>query len=113
MTKTTKHIVPRFKLMLFYDVATDDTEAYFQFLMSEMVPALHEMGLYLFRAYQTIPGQADGDHRHRQVEYVAEELEIIQAVLRSEKWCDLESRLRQYVSGYSRKIVRFRQGFQL
>ena len=81
--------------------------------MSEMVPTLHEMGLYLFRAFQTIPGQGDGDHRHRQVEYVAEELETIQDVLRSEKWCDLEIRLRSYVSGYSRKVVRFRQGFQL
>ncbi len=109
----TKHIVPRFKLMLFYDVATDDAEAYFQFVMSEMVPALHEMELYLFRAFQTIPAREDGDHRHRQVEYVAEELETIQAVLHSEKWCDLEARLQQFVSGYTRKIVRFRPGFQL
>ena len=69
---TKQHIVPRFKLILFYDLSTNDAEAYFQFLMSEMVPTLHEMGLYLFRAFQTIPGQGDGDHRHRQVEYVAE-----------------------------------------
>ncbi|GAB4423666.1 MAG: hypothetical protein Kow00106_20670 [Anaerolineae bacterium] len=109
----TRHIVPRYKLMLFYDLATPDAEAYFQFVMSEMVPALHEMGLYLFSAFQTIPGDADGEHRLRQVEYVAEELDTIWNVLRSERWCELEEKLQQYVTNYSRKIVRFRQGFQL
>jgi hypothetical protein len=28
-------------------------------------------------------------------------------------WQDLETRLANYVNNYSRKIVRFRQGFQL
>jgi len=109
----TRHIIPRYKLMLYYDLATPDVEAYFQFVMSEMVPELQEMGLYLFRAFHTIPGQVDGEHPLRQVEYVAEELETIQEVLHSERWCKLEEKLQQYVTNYSRKIVRFRQGFQL
>ena len=106
-------IIPRFKLMLFYDVPAHDMESYYQFVMSDMVPALHEMGLYLFRAFQTIPGQTEEDLRLRQVEYVAEDLETIRAVLDSQQWGELENRLQEYVSNYSRKIVRFRQGFQL
>lgn len=109
----TRHIVPRYKLMLYYDLATPDAEDYFQFVMSEMVPALQDMGLYLFRAFQTIPGHVDGEHRLRQVEYVAEELDTIQEILRSARWCELEAKLQRYVTNYSRKVVRFRQGFQL
>ena len=109
----TKHIIPRYKLMLFYDVPAEDVETYYQFVMTEMMPALQEMGLYIFRAFHTIPGQLDEEHRLRQVEYVAEDLTTIQTVLNGEKWKELETKLLGYVTNYSRKIVRFRQGFQL
>lgn len=99
--------------MMFYDVPAHELESYFQFVMSDMVPVLHEMGLYLFRAFQTIPGQTGDDPRLRQVEYVAEDLETILTILHSPQWSDLEARLQGYVNNYSRKIVRFRQGFQL
>ena len=109
----TKHIIPRYKLMLFYDLASDDMEEYYQFVMTEMVPTVSEMGLYLFRAFHTIPGQPSDDHRLRQIEYIAEDLETVSAVLDSETWHSLEDKLLQYVTNYQRKIVRFRQGFQL
>jgi hypothetical protein len=110
----TKHIVPRYKLMLFYNISSQDVDTFYQFVMDEMVPALHEMGLYIFRAFHTIPGPlAEEQYPLRQVEYVAEDLETIQSVLESEKWQELESRLLGHVTNYSRKIVRFRQGFQL
>lgn len=109
----TQSIIPRYKLMLFYDLATSDMEAYYQFVMTEMIPAVHGMGLYIFRAFHTIPGPLTEGQPMRQVEYIAEDLETIENVLKSEVWQDLETRLTNYVNNYSRKIVRFRQGFQL
>ena len=109
----TKHITPRYKLMLFYDLSSQETEAYYQFVMTEMVPALHEMGLYIFRAFHTIPGPSGGDHQMRQVEFVAENLGTIREVLESPKWQEYEQRLLTHAMNYNRKIVRFRQGFQL
>jgi hypothetical protein len=101
--------MPRFKLMLFYDLATGDIEEYYQFVMTEMVPAIQDMGLYIFGVYHTLWG----DYPHRQAEFVAEDLATIHHVLDSEAWHELESRLQQYTTSYSRKIVRFRSGFQL
>ncbi len=109
----TQPIVPRYKLMLFYDLATMESEAYYQFVMTEMIPVAHEMGLYIFRAFHTIPGPDAGQQPMRQVEYVAENLEAIETLLNSDKWHELESKLEQFVTNYSRKVVRFRQGFQM
>jgi hypothetical protein len=109
----TQTIVPRYKLILFYDLATVETEAYYQFVMSEMVPVAHEMGLYIFRAFHTIPGPEARQQPMRQVEYVAEDLEAVETLLNSNEWHELEARFGQYVTNYSRKVVRFRQGFQL
>ena len=109
----TKHIVPRYKLMLFYDLADRQSEDYYQFIMNEMIPTLQAMDVYIFRAFHTIPGQQGTNHRNRQVEYIAETLEAIEELLGSEKWQTVETQLRGYVTNYSRKIVHFRQGFQL
>ena len=109
----TQPIIPRFKLILYYDLATTESEAYYQFVMTEMIPVAHEMGLYIFRAFHTIPGPDATQQPMRQVEYVAESLEDVETLLNSNEWHELESRLGQYVTNYSRKVVRFRQGFQL
>ena len=109
----TRQIIPRFKLMLFYDLATQETEAYYQFVMTEMIPTLHENGLYIFRAFHTIPGPQGVNSPMRQVEFVAEDLDTIQTVLDSAKWSEFETRLTEHAVNYRRKIVRFRAGFQL
>ncbi len=108
----TRHIIPRYKLMLFYDLRSPETEAYYQFVMNELIPSLHGMGLYIFRAFHTIPGSA-GVNTQRQVEFVAEDLATVRSVLESDQWQDFESKLLTHATNYSRKIVHFRQGFQL
>lgn len=105
----TKSIIPRFKLMLFYDLASEGSEEYYRFIMEEMIPAVHEQGLYLFRVFHTLWGGSP----LRQAEFVAEDLATIQAVLDSDAWQDLEAKLLQHATNYHRKIVRFRPGFQL
>ncbi len=108
-----EHITPRYKLMLFYDLTATDTEDYYRFVMTEMVPTLQALGLYIFRVFHTIPAQSGNGHRMRQVEFVAENLGTIRDVLGSDAWDDFEEKLLKHAANYTRKIVRFRQGFQL
>ncbi len=101
-------ITPRYNLMLTYDIAPEQEEAFYRFALSEFVPAMQGMGLYLMRAWHTLYG----DYPTRQSEYVAEDLETIREALSSDAFQDLESRLLHYVTNYHRKIVRFNNRFQ-
>lgn len=100
---------PRYKLMLRYNVIPESHEEYFQFVVNEMVPRMQGLGLHMFRAY----GTAWGDYPNRQVEFLAETLEAVQSALISSAWKRLEQKLSTFVTDYSRKLVNFRQGFQL
>lgn len=105
----TEHIIPRYKLILCYDLPSGNREEYFHFVMNEMIPAVQAQGLYMFRVFHTLWG----DYPLRQAEFVAEDLGTIQEVLASEMWQDLEMKLLQHATNYHRKVVRFRPGFQL
>lgn len=102
-------IIPRYKLMLFYDLKPGDHEPYYQFVMNDFVPAAQDMGLYMAQVYHTLWGNCP----LRQTEFVAEDLDTIQAVLASEHWQMLEHALQQHAHNYRRKIVPFRPGFQI
>ncbi len=101
-------IVPQVKLLISYDIRPGEQDTFYQFVVSEFVPTAQEMGLYMVEAWHT----AYGDYPLRLNGFVAENLETLQEVLDSDTWKDLEARLLQYVTGYSRKIVRYREGFQ-
>lgn len=105
---TEQRIVPRYKLMLFYDLITDDVEVYYDFVMSELVPALRDSGLHMAMVYHTLWGTSP----IRQVEFVAEDLATIQNLLSSDLWQALEVKLLEHATNYKRKVVRFRPGFQ-
>mgnify|MGYP007118559898 CR=1 FL=1 len=100
---------PRYKLMLVYNVIAESHEDYFQFIINEMVPRMQGLGLHMFRAY----GTAWGDYPNRQVEFLAETIETVHNALTSSAWRRLEEKLSSFVTDYSRKLVAFRQGFQL
>ncbi|MBN1963235.1 MAG: hypothetical protein JW910_01225 [Anaerolineae bacterium] len=101
-------ITPRYNLMLTYDIAPDQEEAFYRFALSEFVPGMQSLGLYLIRAWHTI----FGEYPIRQSEFVAENLDTIWTALESEKFVQLEERLLGYVSNYHRKVVHFSDRFQ-
>lgn len=101
-------IYPRYKLLMTYDIRPEMYDTYFQYVMSEFVPALQNMGLYMITAWHT----AYGEYPVRQVEFVSEDLETMLEVFQTERWDEMESRLKTYIINYERKVVRFRNGFQ-
>jgi hypothetical protein len=101
-------IIPRYKVVITYDVLPSSHEGYFRFIMGEMVPALQERGIYLTEAWHT----AYGEYPLRMTSFVAEELEAIQDLLDSEEWKEIEDRFMNYVKNYSLSVVSYRHGFQ-
>lgn len=101
-------IIPRYRLMMRYDIKPDQFEPYYQFVMNEFVPALQNMGLYMVAVWHT----AYGDYPVRQVEFVTDSLETVREVFHSERWDRLEARLKTFTLRYERKLVRYRDRFQ-
>ncbi|MCB9451283.1 MAG: hypothetical protein H6672_07570 [Anaerolineaceae bacterium] len=101
-------IVPRYKILLRYDIRLGMQEPYYQFIMNEFLPGMQNMGIYPIAAYHT----AYGDYPVRQLDFVTENLDTVREVFESERWVTLEDRLKSFIIHYDRKIVRYRDSFQ-
>lgn len=101
-------IIPRFKLILMYDILPDKQSHYFRYVQGEFVPSLRSLGLYMISAWHI----AYGDYPSRQIEFAAESFEVIQTAFDNPRWARLESRLQSYTTEYSRKIIAFEDRFQ-
>jgi hypothetical protein len=96
------------KVLLTYDIIPETQETYYQFMLGELVPTVQSMGLGMAEAWHT----AVGDYPLRLVAFVGESRAQVDEVIESEKWDELETRLKQYVTNYKRRIVPFRDRFQ-
>jgi len=101
-------IIPRYKMIISYDVLPSSQESYFQFVMSELLPTLQEMGVYMTEAWHT----AFGDYPLRMATFVSEDLDTLEDLLNSDAWSDLEDQFKLYIRNYSMSIIPYRQGFQ-
>jgi hypothetical protein len=101
-------VVPRYKVLVCYDIKPRDDNDYFQFVLNEYIPRLQGMGLYMYRVYHT----NYGDYPLRQLDFIAENLEVVRTVMNSADWDELTDKLTEFVDNYSAKIYPFREGFQ-
>ena len=102
-------IIPKYKLLLTYDVLPDTQDRYYRYVLGEFAPAVQQMGLYMDWAWHT----AYGDYPMRRLEFVTDSWETVERVFHDEKWTELEDRLKSYTTNYSRKLLRYRRGFQI
>jgi hypothetical protein len=101
-------IVPRYNIVMTYDLDPLQEEDFYRFALGEFVPSMQNMGLYLVRAWHT----AYGAYPLRQSEFVAENLETVREALASEDFKALEDKLLSFVTNYDRRVVQFSDGFQ-
>lgn len=101
-------VLPRYKLLLCYDIIDETSDAYFQFVTREFVPSVQALGLHFWRVFHT----AYGPYPIRQVEFFAADLDTLRRALASDAFRRLEGTLQQYIANYSKKIVQFREEFQ-
>jgi hypothetical protein len=98
----------RVKMLMTYDVVPELQQAYYEFVLGEMIPTAQSMGLVLSEAWHT----AYGDYPIRLNGFVARSRQELDRILASADWRQLEDKLRRFVNGYQRKIVPYREGFQ-
>ncbi|MEM6528186.1 MAG: hypothetical protein AAF653_07805 [Chloroflexota bacterium] len=101
-------IIPRYKLVLCYDIRRGMHPTYHRYVITEFVPALNEMEIYVLEAWHT----AYGEYPVRQVEYVTGNMNTLDRAFDSTRWQRLEDRLKAFTTSYSRKIIPYRRGFQ-
>jgi hypothetical protein len=101
-------IIPRYKLLMRYDINPATHDAYYQFVIGEYVPTMQSLGLYMLQVYHT----AYGSYPVRQLEFVAEDMNTIRDALDSDTYKRLQTTFLTYTNNYSQKIVRFRDAFQ-
>ena len=97
----------RSKMLLTYNILPHVQEEYMQFMMNVFIPALQRLGLENMGVWHT----AYGNYPMRLLAFVADEKEM-RAALDDDRWKQAESRLKQYVSDYSCRIVPYEPGFQ-
>lgn len=97
------------KLVLSFDIRPGTQQVYYQFMISQFIPAAQGMGLQMSDAWHTVYGNYPG----RSSSFIGSSLEEVQLVLDSPEWQELVARLMEYAVDYSWRIIRFREGFQL
>jgi hypothetical protein len=95
---------PRFKLILTYDLQPEMQDTYLQFMLGEFVPAVQSLGIQMSGAWHT----AYGPYPLRLIEFVGSDQAAIAGVLRTPLWNNMETRLKTYVTNYTKKILRVR-----
>jgi hypothetical protein len=105
----TEGIIPQYKLIIAYDINPETSDAYYQFVFQELIPAMQSIGLYMLQVYHT----AYGPYPTRQIEFVSETLDAIQDGFNTDTWKKIQDRFQELTTNYSHKIVRFRDGFQM
>jgi hypothetical protein len=97
----------RSKMLLTYNINSPMQDDYMQFMMNVFIPTLQRLGLENMGVWHT----AYGDYPSRLLAFVAEEPEM-RAAMGDDRWKQVESRLKQYITDYSCRIVPFEPGFQ-
>jgi hypothetical protein len=101
-------IVPRYKVLITYDIRPEKQDSYYRYVLGEFVPALRIMGVHMISAWHI----AYGEYPERQLVFVTESREILQTALDSPRFQSLEDRLKAYTTDYHRKVVNYLDRFQ-
>lgn len=104
-----QHIRPRYKLILYYNIKHEKQDQYYRYMLSSFVPAIQKLGVYMHMVWHV----AYGEYPRRKIEFVTESSDTLRRLFLSDEWDELESKLLRYVDDYERKVVDYRNGFQL
>lgn len=96
------------KLLMTWDIAPEQEQEYFQFVIREFIPGIQRIGLEPLEAWATIYGK----YPQILVAILAPDLPAAQKALNSGDWKTLRNKLLNFVTNYSYKVVDARRGFQ-
>jgi hypothetical protein len=97
------------KLLLSYDVRSENQQEYYKFVMGRYLPTLQSLGFQMSEAWHTAYGNAP----NRLIGLVCNDEDAMNSLLSSDEWDTLMEQLEEYVSDLDYKFVPYRGGFQL
>ena len=98
-----------YKILLSYDIKEQSSQAYYQFVLGEYVPAMQAFGFQMSEAWHT----AFGDAPNRLIGFVCSDYQKMDDLVDDEKWLHLNIELEKYVDDFSYKVIPYRGGFQI
>lgn len=102
--------VPEYKLLLQYDLIPEKQDFFFQYVRTEFVPSVQNLGLPLSSIWHVSYGM--GGCALHQMTFTCRDARLAHWVLGNPRWQRLESRLQTYFSRYQRKLVHYEDRFQ-
>lgn len=96
------------KLLMTWDIAPEQEQEYFEFVIREFIPGIQRLGLEPMEAWATVYGS----YPQILVAMLAPDLPAALRALNSTDWASLREKLIGFVNNYSYKVVDARTGFQ-
>ena len=89
------------KLIMSWNIKTDEEPAYFEFMVQEFAPRIMKLGMRPTEAWYTVYGEGP------QIITVGEapDRETLNRALASDEWTELLEKLNAFVTDYKQKIV--------
>lgn len=96
------------KLIMTWNIAPEQEQAYFEFVVRDFIPGVKRLGFELSDAWATVYGS----YPQIMVGATLPSLQDARRLLGSAEWKSLYNQLQDFVHNYSQKIVQARSGFQ-
>ncbi|MCF6278272.1 MAG: hypothetical protein L3J16_05915 [Anaerolineales bacterium] len=96
------------KILMTWDVLSDNEQEYFEFVISEFVPGVQRLGFQPLDAWATLYGE----YPQIQVGMLAADAPSAQRMFDTVEWDELRAKLFNYIDNFAYKIVPARSGFQ-
>jgi len=97
------------KILMTWDILPGREQEYFEFVVRDFIPAVQRMGMEPSDAWFTMYGNQPQILAAIQMPT----MDVLQKVLDSEEWKELNTKLLDYVENLVYKIVQARSGFQM
>lgn len=98
-----------FKLLLSWDILPGREQEYFEFVVRDFIPGIQALGLEPSDAWLTIYG----DHPQILTGVQINNLNSLNAVMASQEWDHMVTKLLDYVENLQIKTVKAKPGFQM
>ena len=96
------------KLIMSWDIAPNQEQEYFEFIVRDFIPGVQRLGFDLSDAWATVYGTQP----RIMVVITLPSYDDAQQLLSTAEWSSLNNQLQDYVINYSHKIVPAQGGFQ-
>ncbi len=97
------------KLLLWWDILPNREQEYFEFVISDFIPDIKQLGIRPVDAWYTMYG----DHPQIMVSAKANSQAALNVAMASKEWQRLQENLHKYVENFTYKVVPAKSGFQL